>query len=146
MDNVRCEILTPEKLSELAASVPGAMALLPQATYLCSGVSRALFIEGKPVGFCGVFPLWQGVGEAWAIFRPQAMRHPRWIRRTCFEVLGQARQQMALHRIQCVADLEEKHHSRWPISLGFEFEGIMKQFTSDKKDMARYTLTFQEEN
>ena len=142
LNNLRVERLTPELMDSLAPEIPGAGALLTAANILCAGVAYAFFADDACFGLGGVFPFTPGVGELWMMMHPDRFRHPKFLRRAALRILGEAREVMDLHRIQSAAEVAQPYHSRWMVSLGFEFEGIMRAYTFDRRDMARYALIF----
>lgn len=139
---MRIERLTPSQLIEGCALIPGGAALVPHAGFMASeGIAFAFIADELCFGIGGIFPTGPGVGEMWALMDRATFRSPRFVRTSGLEILRQAFADLKLHRIQSNADMSLPYHARWLQSLGFQFEGVMKQFTPDRQDMARYALT-----
>lgn len=93
--------------------------------------------NGKPIGCSGVVSQWEGRGVAWALLAPDIGPEKFLI------IHGAVRdflRQAPYHRIEAWADMEFKAGHRWLRMLGFKIEGIMRRFTSDKRDAALYAL------
>ena len=94
--------------------------------------------EGSVLGCGGVFPLCEGVGEAWAVFSKMP---PKSGRECLFEIKRRLPGFMAdvgLHRLQATVLVKHKDAIRMVRVIGFEFEGLMKAHDSEKNDYARY--------
>ena len=86
-------------------------------TLVHEGMAFTGIDNGHLIGAAGIFPLWQGVGEAW--------------------FLGASRVGQAAMR----SDWPEL--KRWARFLGMEHEGHMPMYGANKLDYERYAKTWQ---
>ena len=79
-----------------------------------------------------------GVAHVWAITTPNLDIHPIAYTRVVRRALDNGMKVAGIHRVEInVRNSFEAGH-RWAKALGFAFEGIMKQYGSDKDDYALY--------
>jgi len=112
------------------------LAALPAFTV--PGRGLALLDGGKVYAVTGLAPLWDGVSEAWFI-PTEDMQHKkvqtiRIVRRE----LDAAIKRLKLRRVQAVVRSDFKSAHKLARFLGFESEGLMKQYGPDGLDYERY--------
>lgn len=99
----------------------------------------ALNKDKKPMGFAGVIPLWDGVGDAYAFMHPSMRTEFKWsLHRSVSKGLERIRVEKKLHRMQVMVEFGFKPGYRWAESLGFKWEGVMPLYTPDKKTFVRF--------
>jgi RimJ/RimL family protein N-acetyltransferase len=101
-------------------------------------ISVSGLIDGELVGCGGVFPLCVGSGEAWAVF---SKLDPKRGRECLFAIkrrLTGFMQDAGFHRLQATVLVKHKDAIRMVRAIGFEFEGLMKAYDSERNDYARY--------
>lgn len=94
----------------------------------------------QPLAIGGVLPLWEGVGEAWAIVTLGAQRHPMAFHRAAKRRLYEMQAHGKFHRIQCVVEWNHTVGHRWAESLGFMYEGPHYLYCERKLNYKRYCL------
>ena len=94
--------------------------------------------DGKIVGCGGFTPSWDGLADIWMYLEPTAFKRKRLALRLMRQVLNDIIQQGKYHRIQAVILKDYKEGMRFAEFFGFENEGLMKQYSSDKEDFYRY--------
>jgi len=92
------------------------------------GVAMTLMWDGRIVGFTGFFPLWKGVVEVWLIPTKYVGLKPLLLVRTLSRYIEGIVEDHKLHRVQSTA-IDSPIHTRFFECLGFECEGIAKDFS-----------------
>ncbi|QRV71472.1 putative acetyltransferase [Methylophilales phage MEP301] len=98
------------------------------------GPSVAVFVESDLVAIFGMVLVWKGVGEAWSTFDEKARRYPIAMTKSAFTFFDICEILFNLHRVQITVDSNDSRAMRWAKCLKFESEGLMKEYSSDKKD------------
>lgn len=104
------------------------------------GPSFTGFLDGRVLGCGGVRILWDGVGEAWALFSKEIARHPREAYYYVNKFLKRIVKDWKLHRVQAHVRADVPMAKRYLKNLGFKEEGLMKKFSKDKIDHYLYSL------
>lgn len=96
------------------------------------GIASTALADGRIICAYGINPYLEGVADIWllpSVFveTKEAMR----VARGAKEWLEQMREDLALHRMEttCLAD---ELHDRWMTFLGFECEGVKRQYFGGK--------------
>ena len=98
-------------------------------------------INGEVVGAAGLWHLWKGVAEAWAIMGSKAVNHPYAVQKALKRGLVALSEAMGLHRIQAVMRIDNLRGLKWLKTLGFEQEGEpMKGYGPDGADYYRLAI------
>jgi len=107
---------------------------------MLSKYSLALEIRGSVVGAVGLFPLWEGVGAGWALFSEGAMdKHWLSISRAVKEMLDAEIKLRDYRRVETVVDVSFVRAQNWAEWLGFEIEGISRNYgNGGSGDFYRY--------
>lgn len=104
------------------------------------GRAWTAFDGEKPIGCGGIFDLWQGVGEAWAVFTPELLKHPFFLHRVAKHLIWRLMLQNKYHRIQMNIVDGFEAGIKWAVALGFRPEGLLHAYTPDKTTFRRYAL------
>lgn len=99
-----------------------------------SGPAVTAFHNNIPVAVFGCVILWQGVGEAWSMFSEQSRRYPIAMTKGAFAFFDIVQILFSLHRMQITVKSDDKRAVSWATHLGFESEGLMKEYSADKED------------
>jgi len=96
--------------------------------------------SGKVLAVLGVWPLWAGVGTAWALISGEALRYPFGLARAAKGFLAEIIERDDFWRIQ--ATIERGHWTgrRFILWLGFQFEGMMECYGPTGLDHDLYAL------
>lgn len=97
--------------------------------------------EGKVIVCLGVQILWGRVGECWAVFSPEARKHPKAITETTIKYLTRIVADFKLERLQAYARTDLKSAWKWLEILGFEREGCLRKLGRDGSDQYIYGMT-----
>ena len=91
--------------------------------------------DGKILVCSGVHNMWSGVGEAWAVFSPDAGNHPHmWV--LAKQVMTGWKQ--IYHRLQAALDVNYPQAIRFDERLGFKPEGLMRRYGPHGEDRIMY--------
>lgn len=123
-------------ITEHVAEVHAREELAGAANYILSGGlaidmehAVTLLEDGIPIACGGVVPLWDGVGGAWAVISESATKYPVRMVRVPRVTLARAEAERGYKRIQMtVCEELDRKTSEWPKSLGFELEGVMRNY------------------
>lgn len=80
------------------------------------------------LGIIGVKILWAGVGDAWAVFTPQAQKYMLSISRKAKRGINTFMEEQKLVRLQTVVRVGNAVALRWAQWLGFHTEGYMEWY------------------
>jgi len=109
---------------------------------LSQGAEVVTILDEKFVyGVLGLREIWPGVADAWAVLGEQVQEHPIGFHRLVLSVIAHYERELNLHRIQISVREEYKAGRKWAQKLGFEEEGLMKAYTSDKINYYRFGRT-----
>lgn len=86
----------------------------------------------------GICILWRGVGEAWALMVPEALRHFKAIHRKAQEVVDTFFDTGVLVRLHTSVLKGFTPGYRWVEHLGFHWEGEMERYGPDGRDYIRF--------
>jgi len=92
------------------------------------------FVNNRPVAVFGLMFHWQGMGEAWSIFAEESRRYPIAMTKGAHAFFDICEILFTLHRLQITVRFEDKRAMSWASCLGFEKEGLLRQYSVDKKD------------
>jgi RimJ/RimL family protein N-acetyltransferase len=134
--------LTPEHFEEIKQMIPSVYHMQQYAEFLSSnGVGLAAVMDCKVYGMGGLFPLWPGVAEAWTLLSEDVKQdHGYWLHKTVRGWLRDQANQYDFHRLQINVDAGDDRAIRWAKVLGFEHEGVMRQYAFNKVDMVRMAM------
>jgi len=102
-------------------------------------ISWSGFHNGKILGCGGFTPLWPGVAEIWLYLNPESFKKKKTALRLMRHILNDIIQREKYHRIQAVVLKEYDTGIRFAEFFGFENEGLMRSYTTDKEDFYRYS-------
>lgn len=103
-----------------------------------SSVQAATFIHDGRILFCAGFTiLWCGVADFWMVPSVYAKSYPFLFYRIARRYLKVLPQTFRLHRMQTTS-YDDPFHEKWMRKLGFEKEGVMRQYLQNKTNMVMY--------
>ena len=94
--------------------------------------------ENRVFMICGVYRLWDKVGEAWFMMSKYAYDMPISAAKYSSLLLDHVQEDNNLQRIQASVHADDKQAIRYVEWLGFENEGLMKKFGPDGSDYYRF--------
>jgi ribosomal protein S18 acetylase RimI-like enzyme len=98
------------------------------------GLAVTALVHGKPVAMFGCIMLWTGVAEMWSIISDDARRYPKQLTIVAKGFSDIVAQSLSLHRLQLTVRSDEPRALRWAEYLGFEIEGLMRNYSPDGAD------------
>lgn len=97
--------------------------------------------EGRIIAVMGFMILWRGVLQGWVVPTIYVHTAPFSFAKTVKRFIEVLAKTFSCHRFQ-TGSYADEFHIRWMKFLGFEKEGVSKQFTPDKKDYINYARLF----
>jgi len=88
--------------------------------------------DGRVIGCVGMIMLWQGVGQAWAVFSPLVKEYGIAVSRAVKRMISHGFDEYCLDRLQIIVQPEEEKNITWAWFLGFEEEGIARRLVCGK--------------
>jgi len=88
--------------------------------------------DGRVIGCVGMTMLWQGVGQAWAVFSPLVKEYGIAVSRAVKRMISHGFDEYGLDRLQAIVLPEEDRNIKWARFLGFEEEGIARELVYGK--------------
>ena len=101
----------------------------PQADLLLITSSRTLVTDDELVGVVGLWPMWPGVGRCWSVLPAHSLkRFPKSIHGHARNLLERVIARDDLCRVEAVVVEGHAAGKRWVERLGFEHEGLMRNY------------------
>jgi len=94
--------------------------------------------DNKVIGIGGIYPLWEGVAQAWVFLNKEIKQYLRDILNALKTHLEKAIQKY--RRIQIVCLQASPEANNLAKHLGFKKEGVLEQYTPDKRNMVMYAI------
>ena len=91
-------------------------------------------LHRNPVAIFGTVIIWDGLGEAWSLFSDEARRYPIAMTKGANTFFDICEILFSLHRIQITVRSTDKRAVSWARCLGFQSEGLLKEYSTDKTD------------
>jgi len=100
--------------------------------------------NGYLVACAGIYPIWEGVGEAWLLGANRLGKHKTRVAKEVRKGLHRVAEDNGLWRVQAVMRSDWPELARWARFLGMEHEGTMRKFGADGFDYERYAKIWQQ--
>ena len=107
-------------------------------TLLHEGMAFTGIDNGYLVGAAGIFPLWEGGGEAWCLGASRVGRHQFRVARLVREKLREIAEEQGMWRVQAAMRSDWPELARWARVLGMKHEGTMRCYGANKLDYERW--------
>jgi RimJ/RimL family protein N-acetyltransferase len=101
---------------------------------LSSGYSISVIRNGHLLGSGGIFPIWDGLGEAWVIPSELVQKHKKMFVKLIRENMARMTDEFQFRRLQATARADAPKSRRFLEFLGFEREGLLKAYGPDGAD------------
>jgi len=102
------------------------------------GQAFSLLTNGHLIASGGIYPIWSGFGEAWFLSSGMVANHKRPVIVQLKNHMVELSKEHGYHRIQATARKDWKIAQRFLEFLGFEREGLMRNYGPDKSDHYMY--------
>jgi len=96
--------------------------------------------SGKVLAVLGVWTLWDGVGQAWALVSGEALRYPVVLGRATKAFLAEIIERDELWRVQATVECGHRSGRRLILWLGFQYEGTMGGYGPTGLDHDLYSI------
>lgn len=96
-----------------------------------SDMSFTGLVNGTVVGCGGIYPVWEGVGEAWFLGSHLVHKHKAAVTRAVRQHLVGIMEEHNLHRVQAHVMEDWPGARRWIKFLGMEEEGVLRKFSPE---------------
>lgn len=96
---------------------------------------------GRVIAAMGFMLIWDGVIQGWVVPTVYVADVPVAFAKTVKRYVESVAETFKCHRFQ-TGSYVDPLHKRWMKFLGFESEGVLKQFTPDKRDYENYARFF----
>lgn len=94
--------------------------------------------DGLLIVIAGVGIMWEGVGHAWSVPGVYADDYKVSFYKAIKSYLDKVIKENDLHRVQCYVHVDYVISQKYVEHLGFEREGLLRKFGSDKADYYIY--------
>lgn len=130
-------------LLEIRPSEVAAMALDPHAVqkmklWIETSFSGTLLYNGVVLAMLGFFEIWPGVIEVWVLPSIYVPQHPIPFLRTVRRYIDSIVRDFNPHRLQSAA-IDDELHEKWMTFLGFEKEGVLRQYSTDRINYCQWS-------
>jgi len=119
---------------ETAAQVPTLDRKRRLVSQSQSGPTVTAMYNNIPIAIFGIVIIWDGVGEAWSFFSEEARRYPIAMTKGANTFFDICEILFSLHRIQITVRSTDRRAVSWARCLGFQSEGLLKEYSVDKTD------------
>ena len=106
--------------------------------YLTHGPAFTGICGGQLIGCAGLFILWPGVAEAWAVSTPLWPSKALSVHKAILTGLNELSATLGLWRIQTAVNEAHKVSYKWVEHLGFKYEGAMPGYGPDAATYLRF--------
>lgn len=127
-----------ERNSTLATADRGFMTKDNVKAMALKGHAFSLLTNGHLVFSAGIFPIWDGMGEAWVVPSDLIRQYKREFVRYVRGYMDQLAKENSYHRIQATARSDFPQGQRFLEFLGFTREGLMHRYGPDGSDHYLY--------
>ena len=103
-----------------------------------AGQAFSLLTNGHLIASGGVYPIWSGFGEAWFLSSGMGAKHKRPVIVQLKKHIDALSKEHEYHRLQATARKDWKVAQRFLEFLGFEREGLMRNYGPDNSDHFLY--------
>ena len=132
-------LLKPIENSEFKAlEIAGDLDYFSQAYTHTSLLAFTGLVGGYCIGMAGIFPLWDGVAEAWMFGSDLFPKYPKFIFKHSKQIMDMAFRHFDIHRLQAAVAVDKPINRRFVEKLGFVDEGIMRKYGTRGTDYIRY--------
>ncbi len=115
--------------------------LIERTHYICSSpgvLAYTLVRNGLVIAVIGGHILWPGVMQVWMITSDRCREFPKDFHTSILKTMDFVIARYNLRRIQCEVKYGYDEGVRWITSLGFQCEGIMREYGPEGSDYILY--------
>jgi hypothetical protein len=89
------------------------------------------FVNGQVIACGGIYPVWDGVGEAWFLGSQLIHKHKAAVTKAVKRHLVGIMEEYKLHRVQAHVMEDWPGARRWISFLGMQEEGVLRKFSPE---------------
>ncbi len=138
--HVELAYLTPHEEKNFSR-LPGAFQTLIELNRK-SAQAVTIMQDGKILMMCGFINLWPGTAELWLIPTTYALDCPIVFSKSVKNMIELMAESLRLHRMQATV-IDDDSHSNFMDFLGFEKEGLLKQYSDAKENYIPWARIFE---
>tara|TARA_R100001460_G_scaffold49755_1_gene87973 strand:- start:1122 stop:1562 length:441 start_codon:yes stop_codon:yes gene_type:complete len=90
--------------------------------------------DGKIIACGGIYPIWNGVGDAWFLGTNMIFDHPLKVTKIVKKYLIELMNLNNFHRVQAYVRHDWENAQRWIEVLGMQVEGTARKYSTDGRD------------
>tara|TARA_Y100001972_G_scaffold114747_1_gene150674 strand:- start:158 stop:598 length:441 start_codon:yes stop_codon:yes gene_type:complete len=91
-------------------------------------------LNGKIIACGGIYPIWNGVGDAWFIGSNVIYEYPILVTKTVKKYLDELMDLNNFHRVQAYVRHDWQEAQRWIKVLGMQNEGTARKYSTDGRN------------
>lgn len=117
------------------------MGSLARDTLMLTGVwqtAYTLCFGTVPVMCGGIAPMWEGLGQAWALVSPVAKRHPITVTRFATRSLQKQAADGGYRRVETTVLSSDSRARVWTIQIGFVWDGEAPLYGPNGEQFTRF--------
>jgi len=104
-----------------------------------AGPARTMFDGDLVIGCSGILcGAWKGIGEVWSIPSVHVPKYPKSVYKEAMIFINESIEALDLYRLHTTIREEDTTAIRWIEKLGFQREGLMRQFGPWKENHYMY--------
>ena len=103
-------------------------------TMVVKNLSFTGVLNGQIIACGGIYPIWDGVGDAWFIGTNMVFNHPIKVTKIVKKYLIELMSGNNFHRVQAYVRHDWEDAQRWIEVLGMQKEGIVRKYSPDGRD------------
>lgn len=105
------------------------------------GIAISVLQHGETLGIFGATKIWNGLEEAWFLVDEVTRRYGMAMTKVAKKFIFLKFQEDSLNRLQITVRSDDIRAYRWAKCLGFQTDGVMKQFGPDGSDFYMMAIT-----
>lgn len=122
------EIKIAGQLDDERRQIMGNLAAHEDPDAMLQESARTIWRDDRVLACFGVWPMWAGVSRAWSMITEEMRESPLTLHRYVLAELADVEERQNLVRIEAVVRFGYSAGHRWIRSLGFQREGLMKNY------------------
>ena len=103
-------------------------------TMVVKNLSFTAVNNGKIICSGGIYPIWNGVGDAWFLGTNMIFDHPLKVTKIVKKYLNELMNLNSFHRVQAYVRHDWEDAQRWIKVLGMQVEGVVRKYSPDGRD------------
>lgn len=103
-------------------------------TMVVKNLSFTAVNNGKIICSGGIYPIWDGVGDAWFIGSSIIHDYPITVTKLVKKTLNELMNLNSFHRVQAYVRHDWEDAQRWIKVLGMQVEGVVRKYSPDGRD------------